>query len=114
MTPPFLPPPEEPESPQPSPETAGPSSEPAEAPEAAPADQQPRRHLTCWHCDSEDLTRGLHLGFGTESGYVGIKFAATPEILGIGLRGLEPLRVTLCNKCGTVARLSVKTERDWR
>jgi hypothetical protein len=49
-----------------------------------------------------------------EPGSVGITFEATGKFLGVSLLGKEPLRVTLCNECGTVVRLSVKNaERNW-
>jgi hypothetical protein len=110
MIPPIPPPSEEP-----SRETSIQGNEPAETPETPPAHQPPRRRLTCWYCDSEDLTKGLNLGFGVESGYVGIHYAADGILGGIGLWSLEPLRVTICNECGTVVRISVKeTQREWR
>ena len=86
-----------------------------EVPELIPADQ-PRRRLTCWYCGSEDLTKGLPLSLSAEVGQVGIKFEHGTKVLGVFQpTGTEPLKVTLCNECGTVVRLSVKeTEREWR
>jgi hypothetical protein len=114
MIPPIPPPSEEPTNPQPSPETSIQAGEPAETPEAPP-DHSPRRRLTCWYCDSADLTKNMHLSFGIESGYVGLRYAADGILGGIGLRSLEPLRVTICNECGTVVRISVKEpRREWK
>jgi hypothetical protein len=83
-------------------------------PEVLPTEEPPRRRLTCWYCGSEDLSRGLQLGLPGEAGSVGVTFEATGKFLGLSLLGNEPLRVTLCNECGTVVRLSVKSaERKW-
>jgi hypothetical protein len=83
-------------------------------PEALPADEPPRHRLTCWYCGSDDLSKGLQLGLPGEAGSVGVTFEATGKFLGMALLGHEPLRVTLCNECGTVVRLAVKNaERKW-
>jgi hypothetical protein len=83
-------------------------------PEVLPAGEPQRRRLTCWYCGSDDLSRGLKLGLPAEAGVVGVKFEGTGKFLGISLLGTEPLRVTLCNQCGTVVRLSVQDpERKW-
>jgi hypothetical protein len=76
--------------------------------------EEPHHRPTCWHCGSDDISRGLHLGVSGEAGEVGIQYHATGKVLGMSLLGLERLRVSLCNACGTVVRLSVKeTDRNW-
>jgi hypothetical protein len=86
-------------------------------PETQPIAEPPRRRLTCWYCDSDDLSRGLTLGVPGQGGAakVGVQYEATGKFLGIvAILGDEPLRVTLCNQCGTVVRLSVKdTDHKW-
>jgi hypothetical protein len=87
---------------------------PEDPPEVLPVAEPQRRRLTCWYCGSDDLSRGLKLGMQAETRAVGVSFEATGKFLGMSLLGNEPLRVTLCNECGTVVRLSVQNaERKW-
>lgn len=85
-----------------------------EIPEVLPVDRPSPKPLACWYCGSGNLSKALKLGLGAEVGEVGIKYEATGKLLGMCLLGNEPLRVTLCNECGTVVRLAVKNaDHKW-
>jgi hypothetical protein len=89
-----------------------PSSE--EIPEALPVSEGRRPRAVCAHCGSHDMSRGLTLGLSAEVGQVGVKYEATGQFLGMALLGTEPLRMDLCNSCGTVSRIYVQTtDRKW-
>ena len=86
---------------------------PEEIPEVIPVPKRHRPRRVCPHCGGDDITKGLRL-FGSTGGQdIGIKCAAG-GILGILAFDAEPLRVDLCNSCGSVTRIYVKrTERKW-
>lgn len=75
------------------------------APQAAPGHLPPRE--ACPYCGSVQIVRGLRLGQRAEAAEVGVKYEASGSFLGIVVMGTEPLRVDLCDNCGTVARLYV-------
>ena len=92
------------------------STEPSreEIPEVIPVAEPKRHQPVCSHCFGTDIITGLKLGLTAEVGNVGIKYEATGRFLGMALLGNEPLRVEVCNSCGTVTRIYVRdTERKW-
>jgi hypothetical protein len=87
---------------------------PEEIPEVVPVPEPRRPRPVCAHCGGDDITTGLKLGLTAEVGDVGIKYEATGRFLGMALLGNEPLRLDVCNSCGTVTRIYVRdTERKW-
>jgi hypothetical protein len=81
-------------------------------PEVIPVPTESRPARACWYCGSEDIVRGLRL---LGDGSVSIRYFTGEQVLGLfpGV-GSEPVRVHLCNACGTIVRLYVKeTDRDW-
>jgi hypothetical protein len=86
-----------------------------EVPNAMPVSEERRPKRTCPHCGGDDLVKGLKLGAGSceGRGLIGIWYEDGRTFLGPNLL-IEPLRVELCNSCGTLTRLYVKdVERDW-
>jgi hypothetical protein len=78
-----------------------------------PGEEPQHRRRSCWYCGSADLAQGLKLGLSTEVSAVGVDYK-TNIVLGLAVTSVEPLRVALCKRCGTVVRLSVENpEREW-
>jgi hypothetical protein len=87
---------------------------PEEIPEVIPVPEPPRHRRVCPHCGSDDIATGLKIGQTADAAEIGVTYEATGRFLGVAFLGNEPLRLDLCNACGTVTRLYVgKTDRKW-
>lgn len=68
--------------------------------------QAPER---CPACGSGNLVRDISMSQSVEVGTTGLEYKK-----GMLLRNTEPLLADLCQQCGTVVRLHVKsTDRKW-
>jgi hypothetical protein len=82
-------------------------------PEVIPGPTESRPARACWYCGSEDIVRGLRL-LGEPGRHVSIQYFTGKQLLLGPEVASEPVRVHLCNACGTIVRLYVKvTDREW-
>lgn len=65
---------------------------------------------TCPWCGSQSISEGLSLNQNAEIGRIGLPY----RVRGIFI-GTEPLRLDLCENCGTVQRFFVEEpRRNWK
>jgi hypothetical protein len=76
----------------------------AEQPPALPVKTPPATPARCPHCGGGSIAPNLRLTLTAETGSVGPSYKT-----GFLVRGTEPLFADLCQNCGTVVRLYVKT-----
>ena len=79
--------------------------------QATPGHLPPQQ--VCLHCGSANIVRGLKIGQRADISDIGLKYEASASFLGIVALGTEPLRVDLCENCGTVVRMYVAQRQKW-
>ena len=68
----------------------------------------------CNFCGESDLALGLGIAMTLETGTIGLEYQNEKRGMFSMANPVEPLRVDLCKKCGTVQRFFVpNAERPW-
>ena len=67
-------------------------------------------HTACAHCGSDKIIHGVRIGQTAEVGSIGLSYKS-----GMIFVGTAPFVADLCDSCGTVVRLYVKSVgKEWR